>query len=362
MKIAIVFGNDGGDVRLAKTCRTLSRQGHEVHFIGWVRRPDLPSSQKLPGIKYHLLVHRVPQRRSTVVGQVLFTRHALRSLMLIRPDTVIGVNEDNILRVLPLWKTCYKKLVCDLYDSHIDRLSGHNFLIRTTAFIFCSIAKLVSHKIIATDEARREKLGWVRNRTTVIGNYPEDPGRHVAATPVNGPAKLFVSGTLSQTRGLDTLYKALDQSPEIRVIAAGWIADDFTRNYFIKHEQVDFRGSITPQESLSLAAECDALLTMYAPTCQNNIMASPNKIYDAMSVGRPIIINKEALVSDWVSQEGLGHLCGYYDFSALAYILNKLLSDRASLNSFIVKSRNLFETGYSWEAMDEKFLSTYRST
>ena len=102
MKIAIVFGNDGGDVRLAKTCRTLSRQGHEVHFIGWVRRPDLPSSQKLPGIKYHLLVHRVPQRRSTVVGQVLFTRHALRSLMLIKGLRHSGhlFQETSLLRLL----------------------------------------------------------------------------------------------------------------------------------------------------------------------------------------------------------------------------------------------------------------------
>jgi hypothetical protein len=39
MRIALIHGNDGSDVRVGKTCRSLARLGFDVHFIGWDRRP-----------------------------------------------------------------------------------------------------------------------------------------------------------------------------------------------------------------------------------------------------------------------------------------------------------------------------------
>ena len=46
----------------------------------------------------------------------------------------IAVNEDNIVRVLPLYGYGFKKLVCDVYDSHIDRFSNHFLPIRMAAY------------------------------------------------------------------------------------------------------------------------------------------------------------------------------------------------------------------------------------
>jgi len=40
MRIALIHGNDGSDVRVGKTCRSLARLGFDTHFIGWDRRPE----------------------------------------------------------------------------------------------------------------------------------------------------------------------------------------------------------------------------------------------------------------------------------------------------------------------------------
>jgi UDP:flavonoid glycosyltransferase YjiC (YdhE family) len=37
MRILLLYGTDGSDIRTVKLCRSLSRQGHEVHFVGWHR-------------------------------------------------------------------------------------------------------------------------------------------------------------------------------------------------------------------------------------------------------------------------------------------------------------------------------------
>lgn len=359
MKIAIVFGNDGSDVRLLKTCRSLRLLGHQVHLIGWNRRPDLNAATPPDGVIPHVIDYRVPTRRSTFLGQWAFTKHALSTLSRLRPETVIAVNEDNAIRVLPLYGSAYKHLVCDIYDSHIDRFSNHLLPIRTAAYSVSKLAQTLSDSVIVTDDRRQRCLGVNIGKSYVIGNFPEDPGEILSKQPVTGPLTIFVSGSLSKMRGLDTLIKVLETNQSLRIRAAGWFSDTFSENVFARHQQVEYLGRLTPFQSLEEAAKCDAVLAMYAPTNKNNIKASPNKIFDAMSVGRPVVINSEAEVSGWVTDNGLGFSCPYYDHSQFTAILEVLKTQRDSLNHFAASSRSLFQTGFSWESTLPIFKDLY---
>lgn len=359
MKIAIVYGNDGSDVRVAKTCRTLVAAGHDVHFIGWDRRPHVEKESKLPGVTCHIVPHSVPTLGWTVSGQVAFTRHATATLLRLKPDVVTAVNEDNVLRVGWLKGIAFKRLVCDVFDSHLDRMSGRPRAVQACEYVVWNLMRRHCDRLIATDDVRHSRFGRLRSRTTVIGNYPPDPGNDLAFQFPTGPAKLFISGTFSKSRGIEQCLAAAEAIPDFEIVAAGWAADEFAEKTFLPHPQVRFLGHLTPRQSLEEAARCDALLAMYAPVSRNQILASPNKIYDALSVGRPVVINSEALVSQWVEDHNVGFRCPYDDVAALTEFLSSLHARRAMLPEYARRARDLFHTGYSWEAMESRLTDLY---
>jgi len=360
MRIAILHGNDGTDVRIGKLCRSLSAMGHEVHFIGWDRRPDMPKQFDLGSATPHITVYPTRFGRANLRGQWHYFKHALGVVRRLRPGAVQCVNEDMGLLMLPFRGWLYRYLICDVFDSLVDR---HSHRPRPIVWMLRTVSELVrggSDRLIATDQARWERFGRFRNKCIVVENMPEDPGDELWRTVPTGPAKVYVAGTLTVGRGLPQILQAAEQVGDVQIISAGWLYDDYANNTFAKHAQVRFDGIVTLQGSLALAAECDAVLAFYSPSSTNNLYASPNKIYDAVSVGRPVIINSEILVSRWVREHQAGWTCGFDDVEALTAVLSVLKASRATLAANAQRLRGLYLDGCTWQAMAERLGRLYR--
>jgi len=351
MKIAILLGTDGTDVRSAKICRSLARLGHEVHFVGWDRR-DSRKEFELDRVRFHLMEHKVPLGKSTLWAQLKFTLFSLQQLRAIRPEVVYAVNEDNVLRALLFYKLYYKHILCDFYDSHADRFSEKPFAVRWPIQAVSHLCKTLANQLVVTDHLRWERLGKYKNKAIVIGNVPEDPGSHLSRNLPTGNTKILVTGAMSKSRGLEQILRGVENSPETRIVAAGRASDAYAENIFLKHDQVDYQGVVTPHESLELAASCDAVFAFYAPTSQNHIYASPNKLFDAMCVGRPVIINSEVKMSQLAADTSLGLLCPYDDIKGLQSIVSSLDERRAHLASFAASARKCYVENHSWKQME----------
>ena len=359
MRIAIIHGNDGSDVRIGKTCRSLSSMGFDVHFIGWDRRPGQPKAIDLGRAAHDVMTHPTPLGRATIAGQLRFARHVARALRRLRPDVACCVNEDCALMVLPLRGLFYRRLVCDVFDALADRHSDKPWPLRSALRAVSEIVRTGADRLIATDAARFERFGRFRRKTVVVENVPEDPGPALAEALPTGPAKVYVAGTLTAGRGLSQVLQAADRAGDVEVVSAGWPYDAFASDTFLAHPRVTFHGIVTAAQSLALAAGCDAVLCYYAPTSTNNLYASPNKVHDAMSVGRPVIINTEVRVSRWVTRNRLGWACPYDDAGALAAVLAALADRRARLPAFAARARRLFLAGRTWTRMEAVLRALY---
>lgn len=360
MKIVFLLGTDGADVRSIKTCRSLVRLGHEVHFVGWNRRDEEPIC-RVDDVQLHLMQLPVPHGRSTLWGQIKFAFYAIKQLRAIRPDVVCAINEDNVLRAAPFKRIFFDRLVCDFYDSHADRFSNKPLPIRwlvNSASYFC---KAISDRLIVTDTYRWARLGKFRNKATIVQNVPEDPGEHLALNFPTGPTKVFVTGAMSTRRGLEQILQAVEHSPEATIVAAGMPSDEFAAETFVKHPRVDYRGVVTPAESLELAAQCDAVFAFYEPSCENHLFASPNKLFDGMSVGRPVIINSEVKMSELADRLAVGLLAKYSDAERLLEIVESLPARRENLPAFAEMSRQRFLQDHSWEKMESLLAELYQS-
>jgi len=360
-RIVLISPNDGTDVRIGKVCRSLSKMGFDIHFVGWDRRPGIEKSFELGSTCAHVMTGATIHGRFTVSGGIRFARHVVKHLWQLRPNTVCCVNEEYALLVLPLRYLFYRYLVCDVFDALYDRHSNRNWLVCHVLKFLSVVSRTGTDCLIATDVARFEKFGRHKNKSIVIGNYPEDPGEELAFMVPEGPVKIYAAGSMSVRRGLQQLIDVVDEMTNVEIISAGWLYDDYAKNVLSKHPMVTFHGIVSAQDSLRLAATCDAVFGFYEPSSVNNRLASPNKVYDAMSIGRPLIINEEAGVSQWVMENGVGLRTPYYNTDGLKQIIQNLKKRRNFLPGFAKHSRQLLSQGYSWEKMEQKLYVLYRS-
>src|SRR5207249_4767962 len=125
--------------------------------------------------------------------------------------------------------------------------------------------------------------------------------------------------------------------------------DKFAEETFLRHPKTLYLGKVTPLEALRVLSKCDAVFAYYEPDSINNLRASPNKVFDAMAVGRPTIINSETAISEWIRQKRLGYCIPYDDVPGLRTILLNLGKARKSLLRFGERVRVEFVAEHRWE-------------
>lgn len=358
-RIALIHGNDGFDVRVGKICRSLSALGYDVHFIGWVRRPQENKEVDLGSASIHTMIHSTHFGRATITGTLRFGWHIAKTLAKLRPEIVCCVNEDNAFLALAFRRIFYRYLVCDVFDALLDRHSHRHRPIPIILSLISEVTRISADRLIATDDSRFERFGRFRQKCIVIENVPEDPGDELSRIKVEGPIKVYVAGSLTLTRGLKQIITVAEALGNLQIVSAGWPSDEYASKVFIRHPLVSFHGIVTPRKSLELAAGCDAVFAFYSPTSINNLHASPNKVYDAMAVGRPVIINQEVVLSQWIIKNELGFRCSYYDVEAVESIIVCMENRRDNLNKFAERVRGIFVRKYTWKFMESRLDKLY---
>lgn len=361
MRIALIHGNDGSDVRVGKTCRSLARLGFDVHFIGWDRRPGTPKTMDLGGAATQIMVRDTSHGRGSAAGHAVFLAHVVRSLYRLRPDVVCAVNEELASAVLPFRGWLYQRLVCDIFDSLSARTGGRPWLIRKALSVAGGLALRGADRLIATDEHRKGLLGRFAAKTVVVENVPEDPGEELACRIPAGAVSIWVGGSLEEIRGLRQLLEAIEPLENVRIVSAGWPYDAYSSEVFLKHPRVDYRGVVTARQALELAASCDAVFCYYAPVNYYMVNASPNKVHDAMSVGRPVLINREVRLAEWVGEQQVGYVCAYEDVGCLRAVISELGPGRQGLGDFAARCRGIFRDRHHWGQMEQRLADLYMS-
>ena len=357
-KVVYIHRQDGTDMRLSKQCNSLQKAGYDVTFLGWERFEYDEKPDPMPTVEKRLFQKKAGAGPAGVALSYLsFIWFIFKQLRQIKPEVVHSVNEDTTI-FLVLGKPIYGyRLICDIYDSIALRWSNAPLPLAWLARFIAFVVHRGSDALLVTDKPRWEHLGPVKGKAAIVANYPVDPGTQASRTPLAPePIRLYVAGSLSKKRGLEQVLALAEQREDIELVCAGWLYDDYSK-IFSHHEKVTFHGVITPAESLKLAASCHAIVALYAPTNHNNLLASPNKLYDALAIGRQVIINREAKVSSWVTENKTGFVLDYGDVKALHKIADQLRKTEPDTAS---RLRRLFETGYGWHVAEAEMLAVYQ--
>lgn len=337
--------NDGSDTRIFKEIKTLS-QTFEITFIG-IQAPNATSSM-LPSSCRTFFI-KGPRRSPLTIAKLFFQ---VARLCPWRFSSVHVINENLALVLLPLLMLA-RHWVLDIFDSFF--LKSNSRLMSMFKGILKRIIYNSSSVILVTDEARLNLLPeWSRAKIRVLPNYPITDGANNGLRSVReGPLTIFFSGSIGRDRGIPFLVNLIKLDPKLVVHAAGWLYDQEGEE-LTRHPQVKYHGVVHQTAAAEIAKQCDYILCLYEPNIVNNIYASPNKIYDGIQAGVPVIINQEVLVSSFVHDEKLGIVIDSYNPTSVVSILEELKVRR---NQFTHIAQ--MQGKYTWEKIEPVLVSAH---
>jgi hypothetical protein len=334
--------NDGSDTRINKEIKTLAAV-FDIYYIGIGR-----STEKAFARKYCKSFKTVTGYHKSIGSLIRFYLLFIRTFFSRRYTSFHVINEQLLLIFYPFLFWQKKKVVLDIFDSIFLRINHKMNFLRNLVYSLPTA-------IIVTDANRKTLMpDGFQPKITVVENYPYRYTGTVQKSSTVDSLLIFYNGSMSKTRGTELLLHLLTIDKYTHVKMAGWVYDEITRK-LSGHPQVEFLGVITQQESMQVASQCDYILSLYEPVNENNINASPNKIYDAIQVQTPVIINAEVKIASFVAENKIGYVMqSFYETD-----YSKIIADLKAFKHTYNFNTDLQHT-YTWEAIENKLLLAHK--
>ncbi len=139
---------------------------------------------------------------------------------------------------------------------------------------------------------------------------------------------LFYQGVLHAYRGLEEVILALRLAPGWRL----WIAGEGERRSYLEaivkqeglQDRVLFLGLLPYQEALGYAREATLGVSGELPVTDNHRYALPNKVFDYIQVGLPILAGEAPLIRRLVQGLGVGYVVDSWQPKQIALALREV--------------------------------------
>jgi len=352
------------DPRVEKEARALAGAGYSVRVLGWDRTAVLPSHEHRHG--WELI--RLPIRAE--YGQGLGNLPALlrwqyklwRWLFNHRQeyDVIHACDFDTILPAL-LAKFLYRKrVIYDIFDFYADHLR------RTPGWIKAIIRRLDLwaasrvDALILVDEARRSQVQGARpHYIEIIYNSPEEIP-FLSLSPSPGSFRLAYVGLLQVERGLFEIIEVMRRHPDWHLDLAGFGGDEKSLLGKIRSlSNISWYGRVPYEEAIRMSAAADALFATYDPAIPNHRYSSPNKLFEAMMLGKPIVVARGTNMDTIVQKCNCGLVIEYGNVEMLDAAFRRLAADPELRHQLGANARRAYETTYGWDVMRQRLLTLY---
>jgi len=99
------------------------------------------------------------------------------------------------------------------------------------------------------------------------------------------------------------------------------------------------------------------LFATYDPNIPNHKYSAPNKIYEAMSLGKPIIVCKNTGIDKLIIENKLGYAIDYSSKEFKKTLKNIKSQDLKDISK---NAKKLYNEKYNWKKMEEVLIDIYK--
>ncbi|HXG39806.1 MAG TPA: glycosyltransferase, partial [Candidatus Limnocylindrales bacterium] len=210
---------------------------------------------------------------------------------------------------------------------------------------------------------------WAIPEPAVVMNCPDplpDVGRRrrfherlelAPETPI-----VLYHGGFSPDRGIEQLIAALPLLPGVHLVLMGYgVLEPLLR---ARAERGDGRlhvlPAVPPGVLLEWVASADIVAIPIQPTTLNHRLTTPNKLFEALAAGVPIVAADLPGMGPIVREAGAGLLCDPTDPASIAAAIRRILDlPEAERRALGERGRRAARARYNWNAQMDVLLAEY---
>lgn len=377
----LLYGSYPAEPRTRRAAEALAGAGHHVTVLA-LRACDEAAREDVGGVRViRVASGAVPDGRSPVARK-LATFGAMRAVRRAWAtalegeafDVVQANNADTLAFGAGLASRVGAKLVYDAHELWVEYVTdrghspGERLAAVPTRLYWTAIerrliprADLVTtvNEFIAREMAQRYRCA----QPDVVLNVPPTPAGGVEELPVDLPGVRFIyQGVFSQGRGLPELLDAIAEVPEASVclMGDGVLRADVER----RAAEPDLAGRaavlapVTPERVVPLARSAHVGVVPFQPTTLNNYYASPNKLFEYLHAGLPVLGTELPFLSAVLEETGAGITVPTGGSAPMVEGIRRLALDDA-LRARLAAAAAAAASRYSWESESRHLLALY---
>jgi len=181
-----------------------------------------------------------------------------------------------------------------------------------------------------------------------------------------GPATRVVvyQGGFSRDRGIEQLIAAIPDVPGATLVLLGYgtLQAELERvvAYPATGGRVRILAAVPPTELLDWIASADVVAMLIQPTTLNHRLTTPNKLFEALAAGVPVVASDLPGMAPIVRETGCGILVDPTDPAAIAAALRDVLATPADeMSAWRARCAAAARDSYNWERQMDGLLAEY---
>lgn len=371
MKVLFLRSNPvDPDSRVEKEVKSLLEVGYFVEIFCWDRESNheiIEEKKYIDG--YECAIYRIGIRsvygagfKKNLLPLIKFQLAIMRFLKTrySRYDVLHACDFDTCFTGFHIAQKYGLKVIYDVFDYYADSFNvpvilrniivklDHGLMEKSDALIICS-------------EERKKQIGNVKqNNTYIIHNSPDEV-EFFEKTCSTGKDKMKIGyvGILNDGRMIPEMLEVVSEHEMFELHIAGFGKfENLVKKYSNEKNNIIFYGKIPYNQTLKLEHECDVLTAIYDPSIANHKYAAPNKFYEALMLGKPLIMCKGTGFSDVVERYDIGKII-FYSKESLCIGFNEIYQNLAWYKSKKMIEQELYHHYFSWETMKKRLLEIY---
>ncbi len=225
----------------------------------------------------------------------------------------------------------------------------------------------IDHKIINSADAtiicsekRIEQIaGSNPKKMYVIHNTPRENAGFGNYTLNADKIKIVYVGILATGRFIREVADFVKKNKDFEFHVGGFGKLETELDIMSKtYDNIFFYGRLPYSNTLKLEENCDILVAIYDPDVPNHYYAAPNKFYESLMLGKPVIMATNSGMDHIVSENNIGTVIDY-SVKSLEKGLIDLANRRSEWSGMCKKMQEIYRNNYSWSEMEVRLIDLY---
>lgn len=348
------------DVRIfLKECSTLAEAGFEVYLV-----TANGVEETVNGVRK--VTASVPPTGR--FSRMLKTSRAVYKKALSLDCDIYHFHDPELLPYGLKLKRRGKKVIYDAHEDVPKQILGkfwiNKYLRKTVATSFRTyenyVAKRLSYIFTATPFIR-DRFVQINPNTIDVNNFPLLSELAEETAWEQKKNEICYIGGISQIRGIAELVDAMEHLPDVRLNLAG----SFSQSSFeaqVKEKagwsQVNAYGHVSRKETAQIMSQSRVGMVTFLPL-PNHVDAQPNKMFEYMSAGIPVVGSDFPLWNDILVKNDCGLCVDPENPQAIADAVKVLFADPEKARQMGQNGRKAVLERYNWTAEGKKMVEVY---